>query len=88
MCVVSVSRYVIAFCCVSRYTAESNDTAAVTIDQWQLHFKNVMSSPKFIMEKKLDLLMRGGFPQKCPPGFLSEKRLRFIGEVVRMVGVS
>ena len=80
-----------------RYLSETNG-AAISIDQWQLHFKKVMSSPKLIMKKKVDLLMRGGLPQKSAKGhhahttqlarLLSEKRVRFIGEVVRMVGVS
>ena len=73
-----------------RYTAESNGKG-FTFDQWRSHFKNVMGSPKLTVEEKVELLIRGGFPQKHKSGGnsktprLTGKRVRFIGEVVRKV---
>ena len=69
--------------------ARRKNGKAVTIEQWQSHYKNVIGS-ELTTEQKVDLLILGGFPKKHKGGFrstsrLTEMRIHFFEEVVKMV---
>ena len=69
--------------------ASRKNGRAVNIRQWQSHYKNVIGS-ELTTERKVELLILGGFPKKHKGGFrstsrLTEMRIRFFEEVVKMV---
>ena len=64
----------------------------MSFQQWLSHYEKVMASD-LSMQRKVNLLMRGGFPQKHKSGGftrlvttpLSQKRINFFKEVIKMV---
>ena len=76
------------------YTEDTiqNSGTAVSFEQWESHYKKVMTSG-LPMQKKVDLLIHGGFPKKHKRGGsinrvrtpLSKMRINFFKKVIEMV---
>ena len=74
------------------YTEDTiqNSGTVMSFEQWESHYKKVMTSG-LPMQKKVDLLIHGGFPKKHKSGgsanrvALTKMRINFFKKVVEMV---